>query len=337
MAEKFVKTLWGEHWLFSFAKMNYNHRLPQGAAYARNGHVKNLRISRYQISAKVSGNRKTPYRVTIFVSPFAREQIDRLMAEIIKLPVVISKLLNNELDPVILSIAEALDIRIFPRQWTDFRLQCSCHDRTPCKHMAAVIHMLSREIDNDPFLVFEIHGLNLFDELRQRGVYIYSQRNTAIPLLRLLRRIKEPTPEDVPEDVPEDAVYKRIDFSQLQNISEAMIQLLPDAPPFYPSGNFHDKYAAQFGRVTRDAGRILSNRIKSDTFFPLPDKPAITSRTTLGLAIDEDNQLKITGENHEFKTLDNLIATLFELNPDLLSDLQPSVAAFHKIDRKSVV
>lgn len=331
MAEKFVKTLWGEHWLFSFAKMNYNHRLPQGAAYARNGHVKNLRISRYQISAKVSGNRKTPYRVTIFVSPFAREQIDRLMAEIIKLPVVISKLLNNELDPVILSIAEALDIRIFPRQWTDFRLQCSCHDRTPCKHMAAVIHMLSREIDNDPFLVFEIHGLNLFDELRQRGVYIYSQRNTAIPLLRLLRRIKEPTPEDVPEDVPEDAVYKRIDFSQLQNISEAMIQLLPDAPPFYPSGNFHDKYAAQFGRVTRDAGRILSNRIKSDTFFPLPDKPAITSRTTLGLAIDEDNQLKITGENHEFKTLDNLIATLFELNPDLLPDLQPSVAAFHKI------
>jgi SNF2 family DNA or RNA helicase/uncharacterized Zn finger protein len=326
MKETFGKTWWGELWLRSLTNIDYSRHLSQGAVYARKGNVKNLKISRYHITAKVTGERKTPYRITVFMPAFTGEQIDLLMTEIIKRPVVIAKLLNHEPDPVILSIAESLDMKVLPRQWKDFMTQCTCRDRVPCKHLLAVFYMLSREIDSNPFLIFEMHGLNLFDELRRRGIYIYSQRNTAIPLLESQWKIRESTPEETPED----AVYRRVDFSQLQNISKALIQLLSDAPSFYPSGNFRDRYAAQLGRITGKAGRILSRRIKMDTFFPLPDGQAITGRTTLGLTV-EGSRLNITGGNHEIKTLDHLIAALFALNPDHLPDLQPSVAAFHKI------
>lgn len=40
----------------------------------------------------------------------------------------------------------------------------------PCKHIAAVVYMLSREIDNNPFLVFEMHNLDLLEELKKRGI-----------------------------------------------------------------------------------------------------------------------------------------------------------------------
>ncbi len=48
-----------------------------------------------------------------------------------------------------------------------------CPDRAvPCKHLAAVIYVLSREIDANPFLVLQLHGLDLVEELKdeQTGI-----------------------------------------------------------------------------------------------------------------------------------------------------------------------
>ncbi len=86
---------------------------------------------------------------------------------------IISKLLHRELDPQILSIAESEGLKVFPNQWNDLKMQCSCPDwAVPCKHLAAVIYKLSMEIDNNPFLVFELHQLNLLAELKIRKINI---------------------------------------------------------------------------------------------------------------------------------------------------------------------
>ncbi|MDR0368881.1 MAG: DEAD/DEAH box helicase [Bacteroidales bacterium] len=329
MAEKFGKTWWGEHWLRSLENVDYDNRLPRGASYARGGHVKEIKIKENQIHAKVSGSRRSPYKVVIVVPPFSEEDIERLMARIIERPVIISGLLNRELDPGILSIAEELGLKVFPKQWTDFKMQCSCPDwAVPCKHLASVIYMLSREIDNNPFPVFDIHKVNLLDELSKRGIHVADRKEAEIPLLRTLWKPRNAKSENVPEE----AVYSPVDFSQLHNISDALIRLLPDAPPFYPFGNFRDVYAAHLNRVTKDADRTLSKRLNVNEVFPSsPDEQKITGRTTLGLLINGDNRLEITGENHSIRDMDSLIASLFNLNPDRLLDVQPSVAAFHKI------
>ncbi|MDR2408191.1 MAG: DEAD/DEAH box helicase [Bacteroidales bacterium] len=329
MVEKFGKTWWGKHWLRSLENVDYDNRLPRGASYARGGHVKSIKINGNQIIAKVSGSRITPYKVMIIVPSFFEEEIEQLMTKIIERPALISKLLNRELDPAILQIAEELGLKVFPRQWTDFKMQCSCPDwAVPCKHLASVIYMLSREIDNDPFIVFTIHNVNLLDELKKRDVFIADQKNTEIPLLKTQWKIKK----EKSKTISEEAVYERVDFSQLQNISEDLIRLLPDAPPFYPYGNFRDKYAIQLTRVNKEADRILSNRLDVHAVFPLfDDTQKINNRTTLTLIVNNDNQTEITGENHAIHSLNALISALSDLNPDHLLDVQPSVAAFHKI------
>ena len=328
MAETFGKTWWGEHWLRSLENVDYDNRLPRGASYARSGHVKNIKINGNQIVAKVSGSRATPYKVTIIVPPFFEEQVEKLITKIIERPVLISKLLNRELDPSILEITEELGLKVFPRQWTDFKMQCSCPDwAVPCKHLASVIYMLSREIDNNPFLVFEIHNVNLLDELKKREIYISDQKKTEIPALENLLKVKK-TKES---DVSEDKVYEKVDFSQLQNISEALVQLLPDSPPFYPGGNFREKYAAQIARISKNVSRILSKKLDLNEVLPHSDKYSITNRTTLSLMVNGNNNVEIGGENHEIKQIEQLIPALFSLNPDRLLDFEPSVAAFHKL------
>jgi SNF2 family DNA or RNA helicase len=131
-------------------------------------------------------------------------------------------------------------------------------------------------------------------------------------------------------DVPL-SVYDRVDFSQLQNISEALVQLLPDAPPFYPSGNFREKYAVQFIRITKEATRVLAKKLDFNAVFPCNDNFKLTHRSTLMLTVDANNAVTIGGENHAIKKLEQLIPALFALNPDRLLDFEPSVAAFHKI------
>ena len=327
MAEKFGKTWWGEHWLRSLENVDYDNRLPRGASYARSGHVQNIKINGNQVVAKVSGSRATPYKVTVIVPPFFEEDIERLMKKIIERPALISKLLNRELDPAILGIAEELGLKVFPRQWTDFKMQCSCPDwAVPCKHLASVIYILSREIDNNPFLVFEIHNVNLLDELKKREIFIPDQKKTEIPILGDLLR-----PKNVQADLRGSHTYEHVDFSQLQNISEALVQLLPKEPPFYPLGNFREKYAAQIVRISKDASRILAKKLDFNAVFIHSDKYNLTHRSTLMLTVDSNNNVEIGGENHEIKRIEQLIPALFALNPDRLLDFEPSVAAFHKI------
>ncbi|MDD4148420.1 MAG: DEAD/DEAH box helicase [Bacteroidales bacterium] len=334
MAMKFGKTWWGEHWLRSLQNVDYDNRLPRGATYARRGNVLSVKINENRISAKVSGSRKTPYTVDIIIPPFFEEDIDVLMTKIIERPALISKLLNRELDPSILDIANEVGLKVFPKQWTDFKMQCSCPDwAVPCKHLASVIYIVSREIDNNPFLVFEIHKVKLLEELKKRGIFVADQKKTEILSLDKILKTKKPK-KSTKSETYGDAVYELVDFSQLENMTEPLVQLLPDEPPFYPSGNFKDKYSAQIIRISREANRILNKNLDLDFLFPdfIPSKePNLSNRTKLGLQINKNNQIFITGHDHNISKIEQLIRALFRLNPDMLRDFEPSVVAFHKV------
>jgi len=88
----------------------------------------------------------------------------------------------------------------------------------------------------------------LLDELKKRGIFIADQKKTEIPLLANLLKSKKVGKEEFDEE----RVYDRVDFSQLHNIAEALVQLLPDSPPFYSSGNFRDKFSLQFLRNVKE-------------------------------------------------------------------------------------
>ncbi len=165
MAIKFGLTWWGKRWLDSLSGIDFSNRLPRGASYARKGAVSKLEVNGNVISANVQGTRIRPYQVKIALPTFDKHTIKNLIDELLLHPALISKLLNLELSPEICDIANKMGIKLFPERWNDFRMMCSCPDyAVPCKHLAAVIYTICCEIDNNPFLIFEMHGVNLIEE-----------------------------------------------------------------------------------------------------------------------------------------------------------------------------
>ena len=171
MARNFGKTWWGEQWLGALTHIDYANRIPRGASYARKGAVTKLAINKNkgEIKATVQGTRK--YKVLLSLPPCSPTKVKQLINKILSQPMILSRLLNRELDPALLQIAQSIHLNLFPRTWNDLKMSCSCPDwAVPCKHIAAAIYKVSQEIDNNPFLIFELHGVDLLQEIRDRGI-----------------------------------------------------------------------------------------------------------------------------------------------------------------------
>lgn len=322
---KYGQTWWGQQWLNALSHIDYSNRLPRGITYANKGSVVSLKIKGNNIQAKVSGSRKTPYSVTIIIPPFEPDTEEKLIDEISKNPLLIAKLLNRELDPEVLQIAQRLNIRVFPAAWSDLKMNCSCPDwAVPCKHLASVIYKLSTEIDNNPFLVFDLHRINLVEALGKRNIVIAKQAGAQLPDVReVLGADLEAAPDQGIQ--PEKPESKSHDYSALPDILEPLISILPDEPAFYVHGNFRESYAKILRRVSKLAYQLLTGKTgtkKLDWKLSFEDE--------IQVLYNEDFQPQIICGGRDISITD-LISALMQIRPAQLPDYTASVKSLHEI------
>ena len=324
----FGKTWWGSEWLKSLTHIDYANRIPRGSAYARKGAVRSVEVKGNVITAKVNGSRPTPYRVTIRVPSFKKEQIGQLMQKLLERPALISKLLNRELAPEVFNMAKSIGMNLFPQRWDDLDMNCSCPDwAVPCKHLAAVIYMMSREIDNDPFLVFSMHGVNLLDELKRRNVKIEKEQMMDVPTLVSLFDRRMPK-----ELTITDFNYSPLDFSHLHDIAEPLAGLLAKEPSFCPNGDFQLSYLAEMKRVAKNARRVLDGKLEiggdssGHAAVELHRDDVVCFRTDANMVFGVEYvfQGKMDARSHPLR--DEFVPALMRIPADYVSDYDPSVA-----------
>ena len=159
---QYGRTWWGAQRLQALTQIDHDNRLPRGRSYANRGAVRDLVVAGSLVTARVQGSRPRPYDVEIGVPQVDNTLAGRLMDRLAEDPGLIARLLSRELDPALLEMAQQLKIPIFPARWSDLKMHCSCPDgAVPCKHLAAVIYLLSQQIDADPFLVFSLRGIEV--------------------------------------------------------------------------------------------------------------------------------------------------------------------------------
>ena len=327
----FGKTWWGSEWLKSLTHIDYANRIPRGSAYARKGAVKSIDVKGNVITARVSGSRPTPYKVTIRVPLFKKEQTELLMKKLLEQPALISKLLNRELDPEVFQVARRIGLNLFPQRWDDLDMNCSCPDwAVPCKHLAAVIYMMSREIDNDPFLVFSMHGVDLLEELKKRHVEIEKEQVMDVPdISTLFVKAQDKMSED---GTP---LLQRVDFTRLHDITEALANLLPNNPSFSASKDFQQVYAAQMGLISRKAKRILQGKLLPG-FSRIPGGYEIKRSMHIAYYVNRFGQVFPSDSSlSKLNVMDSLwgddfLDALTVLPADYLPDYDPTVQAVHQ-------
>jgi SNF2 family DNA or RNA helicase/uncharacterized Zn finger protein len=331
MAQTFGKTWWGQQWLNSLNNIDYSNRLPRGSTYARNGSVKMISIDENRIQAKVAGSRPSPYNVNIILPPFFDPELGHFMDAIARKPVIISKLFNRELDPEVLSIAEQMGLKVFPKQWTDFKMQCSCPDwAVPCKHLAAVIYKISAEIDNNPFLVFGLHRVDLIAELQKRGI-IVTIENTEIPNLKDLYLDAQLSKKRKNVKFDAERAYQKLSYATLTPIYDPLSALLTDAPVFYTgNGNFKEKYVAALRRTVKNTQRIIQGKVSLENYWihnPLREQ-ILNTHSLNKIIVNEKFEYKVL-VSETVLSVTQFIVQLMRIPVSQAPNYQPSNASLH--------
>uniref|UniRef100_UPI003F4953DA SNF2-related protein n=1 Tax=Cupriavidus necator TaxID=106590 RepID=UPI003F4953DA len=320
--QSFGRTWWGEQWLNALTHIDYDNRLPRGRTYANKGAVKDLVVRAGTIQAQVQGSRPRPYQVTITVPPLSAKDSARLLDAIAAEPTLIARMLNRELDPSVLDHARKLGISVFPARWKDLDMQCSCPDwAVPCKHLAAVIYLLSREIDGNPFLVFSLRGVDLAQALKSRDIHLAPAAGAVLPTLTELL----PTASEALADAGDLAALDQLDVSGIPDLSGPLLQVLPARPTFFPNGDFRETLRRLLARASKaaqqamdsGAGAVDAQRLT----FSGDDRP--------GIELDARLHPSVFGTK-DITTIEALEAALAHVDASNLPDVQPEVAAlFH--------
>ena len=325
MMQKFGTTWWGKQWLNAFSNIDKY----SGLIFEEIGTLEtvyNIEIEGNTIVANICGKGHKLYNTFALFSRFSQEKVDVLMDNILENPIVMSKLLNGELSPTIVDICNSLNLHIFPDSTNGFTATCSCKEKKgPCKHIVSVIYEICRKIDKNPFLIFNLHGIDFQKELEKRGILFKQTGIKSIPTHKSLFK----TTQEIKRKINSSAINEEIDFSKLKNLTDSLYYLLDSNPAFYSKGDFLEVYYDEMKRISMEAEHHL-DRIKES---PKAVTEYLSHNDTIHISIDKNFDFILTmntDDDLDFE-IENLLLEALFLDLDCLEDYDISISSMHKL------
>ena len=155
-------TWWGQRWIEALEHVLRGDagRLARGRTYARAGRTHDLVVEGGTVTAKVTGSRAAPYRITIDLAQLGeaawKQAIDGMAAQ----GAVLGRAARGaDAEGHRRGLPMPRARACSPRSAPSCTTSCSCPDwGDPCKHVAATHYVLGEALDRDPFLLFELRG-----------------------------------------------------------------------------------------------------------------------------------------------------------------------------------
>ena len=159
---------WGAWFLRMLESYDGNGRVSRGKSYANTGKVDSLVITGNKVAARVAGHYDPWYYISLTFPRISEPNRKKLEKILTQHPADFIALGSGTMTERLVTLFEAKDIRFIPRRWSLIESDCSCPDSASlCKHIAAVLYILAKEIDHDPRLLFQLAGIDLA-ELREK-------------------------------------------------------------------------------------------------------------------------------------------------------------------------
>jgi uncharacterized Zn finger protein len=166
---QFSRTWWGQRFIKALEDFSDSARLGRGRSYARNGKIIQHQINDGKITATVRGSinayfgvyKEPLYGVEITIKPISAADWSKVIARLGSKASLISRLLLGEVPDNIETTFAELNLHLLPHNRQDFETECTCPDYSnPCKHIAGVYYLVAAQLDQDPFLLFELRGIS---------------------------------------------------------------------------------------------------------------------------------------------------------------------------------
>ena len=186
------KDWWARRWIASLEAMRLGPRFGRGRQYATDGQVTELVLDGPHVEATVVGSREAPYRLTLDFTAATGEAQKRIASAIVAEPMLLGRLLTDDLPTEIETFFRAEALPLFPQAAPlagrdvpdapptkpvyDVKMHCSCPDwARPCKHLVAVMLLLGEEVAQRPSTLLSLRGIDLEDLV---GEYDDDRRQT---------------------------------------------------------------------------------------------------------------------------------------------------------------
>lgn len=165
---EFSRTWWGQKFISAIESFTDSARLGRGRSYARGGKILKFSANKGKIEATIRGSvnpyfgvyKEPRYQTEIAITPIPQKDWTKIIQRLSTNASFVSKLLLNEVPENIETSFLAVNKNLLPHTSKDLKTKCSCPDYSnPCKHIAGLCYRFAVELDEDPFLLFELRGL----------------------------------------------------------------------------------------------------------------------------------------------------------------------------------
>jgi uncharacterized Zn finger protein len=165
---KYAKTWWGQRFIEALEDFTDSGRLQRGRSYSSDNRIKQWLLKEGKVEAKLRGNinpyfgvyKEPTYKVSVQMTHLSAAQWQKVIQKLSQRASFIARLLLNEIPENIENVFADLGVHLLPNDYRDFKVACDCPDyEVPCKHIAGVCYRLAGQLDQDPFLLFEMRGL----------------------------------------------------------------------------------------------------------------------------------------------------------------------------------
>lgn len=165
---KHAKTWWGQRFIEALEDFTDSGRLQRGRSYSTDNRIKQWLLKDGKVEAKLRGNinpyfgvyKEPTYKISVQMTHLSAAQWQKIIQKLTQRASFIARLLLNEIPENIENVFADLGVHLLPNDYRDFKVACDCPDyEVPCKHIAGVCYRLAGQLDQDPFLLFEMRGL----------------------------------------------------------------------------------------------------------------------------------------------------------------------------------
>ncbi|MEM1331750.1 MAG: hypothetical protein AAGG07_14475 [Planctomycetota bacterium] len=148
--------------------------------YAKLGQTKKMTVENGVVRASVQGRATRPYQITLEFRRFSDAQWSKIIQSMAAQAVHTAKLLSGELPPNIEDLFVPLGLTLFPTNPVEVQVATTCptmpeplpDGRVPWpKHAGCAAYLLADRLDEDPFLIFKLRGMDaedLLERIRQQ-------------------------------------------------------------------------------------------------------------------------------------------------------------------------
>ena len=226
----------GRSWFSRFSCKASNDELSEGIEYARRGQTTRLNIDTTGIHAVVVGRMPRPYEISIRAASFDDDTWNKMVTSVCEQSLLAAKLLAGQFPENTDEIFQARGRSIVPAE-EEIVFSCTCgSEERCCKHVICIAALVAEQLDNDPFQILTIRGLDVdrfMEMLRQRRALTQKQGRAAAaytpaapegltssqPLELCIDNFWEIDAEALPADIPVEA--PEVDLALLRRLGPA--------------------------------------------------------------------------------------------------------------------